>query len=193
MEGGYPLEYFVESVDDRLLCKLCNRVLRRAKTTPCGQFYCKACVERWATSNDVCPRRCCELASQNTTLLAWAGHVDTIVSGLKTHCQNASSGCSVQVPLREKTTHELCCPCNDRTSDGLEEEAERHTANGRRANSFTQLDSRLDDFEDEKESLGFFKRATKIVLSFRSAKSGRKKQSSHAKGAKSSKEQKKVC
>lgn len=166
MNGGYPLELFVERpVDDRLVCKLCDRVLRRAKTTPCGQFYCNVCLESWTATNAVCPRRCCNLVTQNT--LAWAGHIDAVVSGLKTHCD---SGCKVQVPLREKSTHELLCPQSQGQSCGD------------RSNSFTELDARLDAFDDEeeKESLGFFQRATKIVLSFRSAKHSRRKQAKAA-------------
>lgn len=173
MDSGYPIDIFVGPIDERLVCKLCNQVLRSPKTTPCGHVYCRGCIERWVSEYAGCPERCCELALKN---LAWAGHIDTLISGLKTRCKNSGSGCEVQVPLTVKSEHESACPYNDTSGD----------------NKQAACEPQLEEYEDvsrgnskepaEKESLGFFQR-TKLVLSFRSAKSGRKKAPFDAKSA----------
>lgn len=171
MEGGYPRDMFVEPVQEELVCKLCHKVLRGAKTTPCGHIYCKGCVESWVSEHRTCPLRCTALAVKN---LAWAGHVDTIVSGLTTRCKNVGSGCKVQVPLREKAAHEAECPhSKDATLNELQTE---------------NVDVDWEEPEDskdtgEKESVGFFQRATKIVLSFRSRNARKKSSAVESKAA----------
>ena len=175
MDSGFPIGIFVAPIDERLMCRLCNQVLRSPKTTPCGHVYCKGCIERWVSEHAACPQRCCEVAAKN---LAWAGHIDTLISGLKTRCKNSGSGCEVQVPLSEKSEHESVCPHNDTAGDEQApcEPRQKEDVEVSRGNSTEPA---------EKESLGFFQR-TKLVLSFRSARSARRKAAADAKAATSS-------
>lgn len=166
------MEIFVGPIDGRLLCTLCDKVFRSPKKTPCGHVYCKACIERWVSEYSSCPQSCCELVMKN---LAWAGHIDTVISGLKTRCKNSDVGCEVQVPLCEKLEHESVCPFSDVACD-------KGTQREHLLQEDVEVDRENSTEPTEKESLGFFQR-TKLVLSFRSAKSGRKKASSNAKTA----------
>lgn len=166
MEGGYPKQIFVERIEDDLLCRLCNRVLCRAMSTPCGHVFCKSCVERWVAEHGLCPLRCAELTTQN---LAWAGHLDTVVSGLTARCKYVVFGCKVQLPLREKAAHEANCPCGGKR---VETNQQSSTEN------VLDVDWEEEDNTEEEsgkgQSLGLFQRATKIVLSFRSRNARRK-------------------
>ena len=176
MAGGYPRDMFVEPVGEDLVCALCKQVLRSAKRTPCGHIYCKGCLESWVAEHGACPRRCTELAVKN---LAWAGHIDSVVSGLTTRCENVGSGCKVQVPLREKAAHEAKCPHNKERNPAEATSERLQTEN---------VDVDWEDPEDSKdleakESGGFFQRATKIVLSFRSRNARKKSSGVAASGA----------
>lgn len=166
MEGGYPKDIFVEPIDDHLLCQLCNNVLRSSRTTPCGHVFCQGCIEPWVKEYGVCPKRCRELEAQD---LSWAVHIDTRISGLKTCCQNSASGCIVQVSLCDKQKHELTCPYLHIVGLGASRQPQPVAAR----DPEVEEDSDSSERNDKKESLGFFQR-TKLVLSFRSAKSSRR-------------------
>ena len=170
MGSGYPRDVFVEPVDDYLLCKLCGNVLRNPRTTPCGHVFCQGCIERWVKEYGVCPQRCRELEPQHLT---WAVHIDTRISGLKTRCQNYNFGCIVQVALCEKQKHELACPFNHIVGLG----ASRYPQPRATGEANCVPTDRAQSIE--KEPLGFFQR-TKLVLSFRSAKSARRQTPSNA-------------
>lgn len=161
MKGGYSKDIFVEPIDDHLLCQLCNNVLRGSKTTPCGHVFCQGCIEDWVKEYGVCPKRCRELEVQD---LSGAVHIDTRISGLKTRCQNSASGCIVQVPLCEKQKHESTCPYLHIVGLGASRQPQPVAVEDEEV---------VEERNHKKESLGFFQR-TKLVLSFRSAKSSRR-------------------
>ena len=161
MDGGYPTDVFTEPIADQFVCKLCTKVLRSPKTAPCGHVFCKGCIDSWIAENKVCPQGCCKVEGKN---LAWAVHIATLISGLKTRCQNAGSGCSVVVPLAEKLTHELSCPYGYSTARDLGASREPLP---REAVLKTSRGNSPEPAVEQKESLGFFQR-TKLVLSFRS-------------------------
>lgn len=163
MEGGYSKDIFVEAIDDHLLCQLCHKVLRGSKTTPCGHVFCHGCIEHWVKEYGVCPKRCRELEVPD---LSGAVHIDTRISGLKTRCQNSASGCIVQVPLCEKQKHESTCPYLHIAGLGASRQPQPVATKDEGADNSSVPNHK-------KESLGFFQR-TKLVLSFRSAKSSRR-------------------
>ena len=106
-EGGYPLDWFCELLDESLKCGICCKVLREPRVTPCGHIYCSPCLTPWLDSYGVCPKRCeeVEVDSLRTRI-----QLDAYISGLYTHCKNKRAGCTEQVPLIEKHLHENICP-----------------------------------------------------------------------------------
>lgn len=107
---GYPLEWFVEPVDESFKCGICKQVIRDRTVTPCGHVYCFQCISSWAGLYGVCPERCGEVELHS---LSCPGPLDTIsqfISGLSVHCQNRPAGCRIQIRLAEKCKHEQICP-----------------------------------------------------------------------------------
>ena len=106
-QGGYPLEWFSEPLDNSLKCGICTKILRDPRVTPCGHIYCSYCLITWLNSYGVCPRRCKEVEVES---LRRRVQLDTFISGLFIYCTNKRAGCTEQVPLIEKHLHENICP-----------------------------------------------------------------------------------
>jgi len=105
--SGYPLEWFVEELDDKFKCGICFKVLKDPTATSCGHVYCGRCILTWVNYYGVCPRRCSEL---EVDALQPTRHLADLISGLAVQCKNKSSGCRVQPRLVEKHAHEQSCP-----------------------------------------------------------------------------------
>ena len=104
---GYPLELFVDSVDESLKCDLCNAVYRNPVITSCDHVYCQQCLKEWLSDRAECPRACREISlEKDTTHLI---PLQILVEQLRTRCVNFTEGCKVVLSLAEMLAHlEMC-------------------------------------------------------------------------------------
>lgn len=120
---GYPLEWFVEPIDEYLKCGICGKVLENPRATSCGHVFCQCCIHSWIDYYGICPNRCGELELHHLTR---ALHIEKLISVLQTHCKYYRSGCAVQIALADKHGHEKTCPY--RTCGALNPEIRRTTS-----------------------------------------------------------------
>ena len=106
MDSGYPLDWFVEPVDERCICEICGKVLRFPRSTPCGHVFCLHCLEFWIEYYGVCPKRCGEIELETTTS---AGSLEKHIQSLQTRCKYHRHGCKSCISLEEKEKHEKRC------------------------------------------------------------------------------------
>jgi len=106
MNSGYPLEWFVEPIDDYLKCGICEKVLHSPRATSCGHVFCFQCLKLWIERYGICPDRCGEVEAEQ---LRKAVHIEKRISGLLARCKYYLSGCPVQVLLADKHRHEKIC------------------------------------------------------------------------------------
>ena len=106
MNSGYPLEWFVEPIDDYLKCGICGKVLHNPRATLCGHVFCLECIKPWSERFGICPDRCGEVEEDQ---LRKAVHIEKRISGLLVRCKNYSAGCPVQILLADKHRHEKFC------------------------------------------------------------------------------------
>ncbi len=105
-ECGYPEDWFVESIDEKLKCGICCNVLRNPISTKCGHIYCARCLMSWTDYYGVCPEHCREVEVGS---LKRQVQIEKVISGLLTHCKNKSAGCMLQIVLSQKQKHERNC------------------------------------------------------------------------------------
>lgn len=105
-ELGYPLEWFVESIDAYLTCGICCNVLRDPLATECGHVYCTICIQSWIEIYGVCPERCGEVDVES---LRRVDYLDKKISCLHTLCKYYKAGCKVSIQFFEKESHERQC------------------------------------------------------------------------------------
>lgn len=122
--GGYPLEWFSEPLDNSLKCGICTKVLREPRVTPCGHVYCSLCLIPWLDSYGVCPLRCREVEVDS---LRRRVQLSKFISGLFTHCKNKRAGCTEQVPLIKKHSHEKNCPYRNYSASGAKSNSSGRT------------------------------------------------------------------
>ena len=86
--GGYDYE-FVDKLDSKYNCLVCQNVLREPMLTDCcGIHYCKSCLQQWNSSSYT--RQCPQCRKQNyRTMLNQP--LKREINELKIHCVNRSS------------------------------------------------------------------------------------------------------
>ena len=107
MNVGYPLEWFVEPMDDYLLCGVCGKVMHSPCATSCGHAFCRGCLCSWIEYYGICPNRCGEVELIEVRA---AHHIEKRISGLLTRCKYNQTGCSEHITLADKYKHEKSCP-----------------------------------------------------------------------------------
>lgn len=106
MDSGYPLEWFVDPVEDSHICEICGKVLRFPRSTPCGHVFCLHCLEFWIEYYGICPKRCGEIELETTSSV---GSLEKRIQSLQTRCKYHKRGCKAIVALEEKEKHEKRC------------------------------------------------------------------------------------
>ena len=105
-DSGYPLEWFVESLDAYLICGICGQVLRDPRATECGHVFCHRCLSLWIDEYGICPARCGEVELES---LRRAAHISKKISCLLTRCRYTKAGCKAILQLSDKESHERKC------------------------------------------------------------------------------------
>lgn len=116
MDSGYPLDWFVESVNEKFICEICGKVVQSPRATPCcSSVFCLHCLEFWIEYYGICPKRCGEIDADS---LKKDADIEKTIQALPVHCRN---GCKTKLVLEEKVKHEKKClhkqPDEETTAD----------------------------------------------------------------------------
>ena len=117
MDSGFPLDWFTESVDEKLICEICGKVLQNPRATPCcSNVFCLHCLDFWIDYYGVCPKRCGEIEVAG---LLKNPAVEKSIQSLEVHCNYNKRGCKAKMTLVEKQKHEKKCPYRPETTDDM--------------------------------------------------------------------------
>ena len=91
-EGGYDYD-FVDSLPDRLICKICQSPCREAQLTKCcGHVFCKCCIKQLRSSATV--SQACPMCRVEPFDAFPHREAEREIKALKVHCPNKEdSGC----------------------------------------------------------------------------------------------------
>ncbi len=104
MDSGYPLDWFTDKVDEKLICEICGKVLQSPRATPCcSNQFCLHCLEFWIEYYGVCPKRCGEIEADG---LVKDQAIEKSIQSLYVHCKH---GCKAKITLEDKLKHEKKC------------------------------------------------------------------------------------
>ena len=104
MDSGYPLDWFTDKVDEKLICEICGKVLQSPRATPCcSKTFCLHCLEFWIEYYGVCPKRCGEIEADG---LRRDPDIEKNIQALSVHCK---FGCKAKLVLEDKLKHERKC------------------------------------------------------------------------------------
>lgn len=108
-DGGYPLQQFIGNVDEYLVCRVCNGVLRNpCLSRCCDTLICRSCAHKCkiARSNNArCPH--CNKLSRGH--VAPPRHVSSQLFNLQIRCDNAHRGCKSVLRLSDLGHHVVEC------------------------------------------------------------------------------------
>lgn len=107
---GYDLEEFVNSVNEELICSVCQGVFKEPMITPCDHTFCDECIRIAVQTIKACPMdrirlRVCNLKPASRT-------VKNIINGLEVRCQFYQEGCTKTSTLESLHWHVESCEYN---------------------------------------------------------------------------------
>lgn len=112
MDGGYHA-IFVNPVDSRHECPICQLTLKDATLTICGHEFCKSCLSRTTREGvTVCPE--CRRSLKDTELYPNNKHEREVLS-LLIKCDLTNDGCDWEGELRDRQKHKGDCPYEQET------------------------------------------------------------------------------
>ncbi len=98
------MEFFVDKVDERLICTACNKVMDNPVVVECGHSFCTSCMQQLLTKKRVVCPTCREPVSNDQVSPAGADLVEKL-SKLSLHCTNQTSGCQTVTNLQAMDNH----------------------------------------------------------------------------------------
>ena len=108
---GFETEKFVSTVDDELICPICDLVLENPlQIIECQHVFCSDCITKWIqTGNQTCPldRKIIQKERLRTPRL-----VVKFLEKLQIKCDFASQGCDSIVKLEHLSQHCKQCKFN---------------------------------------------------------------------------------
>lgn len=123
MDSGYPLDWFVESVNEKFICEICGKVVQSPRATPCcSSVFCLHCLEFWIEYYGICPKRCGEI---DTDSLKKETDIEKSIQSLPVRCKN---GCKAKLVLEEKLKHEKKCQHKLQLTAADDQDPERKTS-----------------------------------------------------------------
>ena len=104
---GFPLELFIDTVNESLKCDLCNAVYRDPVITSCDHVYCEQCLKEWLKNRTDCPRVCKQISFEKDVTHLFP--LQKLVERLRTRCVNFTEGCETVTSLADMLAHlEVC-------------------------------------------------------------------------------------
>ncbi|XP_069815733.1 RING finger protein 151-like [Dendropsophus ebraccatus] len=104
---GYDIERFLGSVNDGLLCCICNDVLEHPLQAPCEHTFCGVCIRGWLSQQSNCPVDRQALTATNLRKLH--RYMRNDLSRLQIRCRNQRSGCEMVCSLESIDKHDREC------------------------------------------------------------------------------------
>jgi len=106
---------FVQPLQSRHLCELCDSLLKEPLQLSCGDLFCRLCIEPHLTNDSrfVCPK-CGEELDRDRPAFPDNSAKKEILTKLKVFCRNKLVGCEESFCLRDKDDHESRCPFESR-------------------------------------------------------------------------------
>lgn len=98
---GYETERFIGTINDNLICSICQEVLEDPmECSECQTNFCSACIALWMTKSKICPNRC-DLKLQRSHRF-----VRSELEKLQIYCVNKDFGCEYLLKLEFLKQHE---------------------------------------------------------------------------------------
>ncbi|OMJ85236.1 hypothetical protein SteCoe_13472 [Stentor coeruleus] len=98
---GYETERFIGTINDNLICSICQEVLEDPmECSECQTNFCSACIALWMTKSKICPNRC-DLKLQRSHRF-----VRSELEKLQISCVNKDFGCEILLKLEFLKQHE---------------------------------------------------------------------------------------
>ena len=112
---------FVQPLQSRHLCELCDSLLKEPLQLSCGDLFCRLCVEPHLTNDSRldCPK-CGEELDRDRPAFPDNSAKKEILTKLKVFCPNKLAGCAETFTLREKAEHVIHCEYRSRPCRYLE-------------------------------------------------------------------------
>ena len=108
---GFDIERFIDSVDEELICPICESVLENPlQIIECEHVFCSDCITKWIqTGNQTCP---CDRKTIQKDDLRSPRFVIKFLEKLQIKCDFTSQGCDSIVKLEHLSQHCKQCKFN---------------------------------------------------------------------------------
>ena len=108
---GFDIERFIDSVDEELICPICESVLENPlQIIECEHVFCSDCITKWIqTGNQTCP---CDRKTIQKDDLRSPRFVIKFLEKLQIKCDFAPQGCVSIVKLEHLSQHCKQCKFN---------------------------------------------------------------------------------
>lgn len=108
---GYDIECFQCTVDDELICSICNGVLKDPlQAQSCEHSFCSKCISEWLKEQTSCP--VCRSEVLPNDLKPVARILRNLLAKLTICCENKKFGCTLVIRLDQLPPHLLQCEFN---------------------------------------------------------------------------------
>ena len=106
---------FVQPLQSRHLCELCDSLLKEPLQLSCGDLFCRLCVEPYLTNDSrlACPK-CGEELDRDRPAFPDNSAKKEILTKLKVYCRHKLAGCDETFFLRDRDDHESRCAFESR-------------------------------------------------------------------------------
>eukprot|EP00051_Salpingoeca_urceolata_P013433 m.168758 g.168758 ORF g.168758 m.168758 type:complete len:188 (-) comp17794_c2_seq1:1046-1609(-) len=107
---GFDSQLFDVSVDDSLVCMICQNVIEDAAELQCGHLFCSEHIAGWLSrGNRTCPT--CRAPVIDEPRKGSAIHLTyrQRFSELRAHCRHREHGCTARLQPSEIRKHEASC------------------------------------------------------------------------------------